>query len=231
MKTARVSIAIAALMALGITACSSQPEVAPQEQASEQPSTETQAPEQEQELSMEEQINALKIEAGLSPEAYAKVLLEERWPAWNLAGAEEAWELLQYETDATKREQVREQIAEEQKNVYANALFVPGWEQNLSILADQQASSNAITLLDWLKTKGRGGVLWEVGMVVERVEVVEEDTEAGTRKLYVAGYETNNGAETTQADSPNTSHNGAPWDFYITTTIIDGVEYVSDWSS
>lgn len=230
MKTARVSIAIAALMAMGITACSTQPEAAPQEQVDEQPDTETQSPAQEQELALEEQINALKIEAGLSAEEYATVLFEERLVAWRLAGADEAFELLQYEVDAAKREEVQKQIAEEQKNIYANALFVPGWEENLSILADQRAQTNAILLIDWLKTKGRGGVLWEEGNVVERVDVLEEDAEAGTRKLYVAGYQTNNGAETTQADSPNAKADGAPWAFYVTTTTIDGTEYISDWS-
>ncbi len=232
---------IAASAIIGINASNSTetedaPEADPKATTEVAPDPET-VPEPEKELSLEQQIDALKIEAGQTPEVYAKTLFEDRIGNWGLAGTETLWEqYLEADGETQRGGVLQEKIADEQKNIYANALFQPGWQDNLSVLADQYREINEISLTDWLRAHveieigGSEAPEWQQGMVVEQVELLEESPEAGTRKLFIAGYETNNGAETANKTSLNTKYNGAPWSFYVTTVVVDGTEYISGWS-
>lgn len=206
-------------------------EIGTENKASDQDTT----PTVEKELSFEQQVDALKIEAGLSPEEFAHVFFE-RQESWILAGKEQYFEEWSAEEDSSIRQgtEIQHRIAEEQKLIYANALFIPGWQNSLSNLAEAHREANEIMLFTWLKSVDRDGSWgtpeWKEERIVERVELIEEDPILGTRTLLVSGYEANNGAETRNADSPNVKHNGKPWSFYITTTVVDGTEYISDWA-
>lgn len=226
-------VTIGALSSIALTGCAA-------EQAPEKPpvSTEqtTETPEPvEVEKTFEQLVDEQKIEAGLSAEEYAETLFG-RFAAWNLAGKEQYWDEWWAEdsTEVRQSDEMPHRIAEEQKLIFANALFHPGWQEDLSILADQWREDNEILLVTWRKAYdydgSNGTPEWEQGNVVQQVEVLAEDLEAGTRRLYVAGYETNNGADTKNAQSPNVKYNGAPWSFYIDTVSIDGYEYISGWS-
>jgi len=186
------------------------------------------------EKSIEQLINETKIESGLSAEVYTKTLLEDRIPNWILGGSNE--EYFNEKTAVTSDDYVIEtRIAEEQSNINTNALFVPGWQsnQNLVNINDFYTEYNIGAKIDWLRAHDFEGSLgtpdWEEGMVVEMTEVLEETDEG--RTIYTAGYQTNNAAETSNSKSVNAKNNGASWNYTITTTVIDGHEYVSDWTN
>jgi hypothetical protein len=184
--------------------------------------------------SFEQLVNEKKIESGLSAEAYAETLLGDRIPSWFLGGKGQAyWD--EVTTSPVNDTVVEDRIAKEQAAINTNALFIPGWESNpnLKNVAANFEEHNSISLVDWRHAydfdESLGTPEWEEDLIVEQVTVIEE-SETG-RKLSIAGYEVNNAAETSNPDSPNADHSGTPWKFTITTTIVDGTEYVSDWES
>ncbi|MFA5607700.1 MAG: hypothetical protein WDA07_10985 [Leucobacter sp.] len=239
----RKLVTIGALSSIALTGCVAQ-------QAPERPETTTEAPaevEQPQETeapekSFEELVNERKIEAGLSAEDYAKILFEERWVEWQEPFDEDRFYAAHHAADGKDAIREVEQLeAEANTKVFANALFLPGWQDTLAVLAEQRTETARIDLGMWARTRFFNEEivmedlpLYETGMVVERVDVVSENPELGTRTIYVAGYQTNNITETSYANAANDSYervNGAPWGFHVTTVVIDGTEYISDWSN
>lgn len=242
----RKLVAIGALSTIALTGCAAQqaPEQtqqsteAPAEDPQEQDSPTVEAPAK----SFEELVNERKIEAGLSAEEFAKTLFEDRWVGWLTPLDKEAFYEEHYGADGKEAiSAVEQQYAAENTKIFTNALFIPGWESvpSLSAQAAQQADRAKVDLGMWARARYYDEEIqiddeypeYDVGMVVERVEVLQEDAEAGTRTLLVAGYETNNITETSivnEAPESFAQNNGSPWGLTVKTTVIDGVEYVTE---
>lgn len=235
-RSVTTSAVVVSFMLLS-TACSAEPsQPAAEASASTSPATTAASAAPQVAKTTEELINEKKIPSGLSAEDYAGMLLETRVPEWILGGSDEAyWD----EATAVYREPddktIETRIAEEQSNIYANALFVPGWRSvpGLVNVNESYTSNNTNTKIDWLRAHDFDGSLgtpdWDEGMVVELTEVREESEDG--RTIFVAGYQTNNASETSNPSSINAKNNGAAWNFTITTTVLDGHEYVSNWTN
>ncbi|UTX51363.1 hypothetical protein KI440_00120 [Candidatus Saccharibacteria bacterium TM7i] len=192
----------------------------------------------ETEKSFEQQVNELKIEAGLSPEEYVDTLIAKRMVDWEFAGKEQYWKVAGDGSNSVDDiNTARKAIVAEQNRVFANALFIPGWENTeLASIAERRKINQEATLDTWGRTKaniefaGDTREEWQTGMVIERVELLEENPDTGTRKFFIAGYETNNG-DRAAYQSVNAKNNGAPWSFTFTTQVVDGTEYIAEWSN
>lgn len=239
-------IAVGALSTLALTACTPQqaPEQprqvaeAPADDSGEKDSTTVEAPAK----SFEELVNERKIEAGLSAEDYAKTLFEDRWVAWSTPIDKEQFYQERYNADGKEAVQaVNQRYAEENTKIFTNALLIPGWESVPSLSAQVEHTTGVVKsdLSMWAQARYYDEDImvddefpeYQVGMVVERVEVLQENVEAGTRTLLVAGYQTNNIAETSMANQASESFdrvNGASWEFTVKTEVINGVEYVTE---
>lgn len=240
----RKLVTIGALSSIALTGCVAQ-------QAPERPETTTEAPaevEQPQETeapekSFEELVNERKIEAGLSAEEYATTLFEDRWVAWLTPIDKEAFYEEHYSADGKEALlAVEQRYAEENTKIFANALFQPGWETTVATEMEQQTDRVRQDIGMWARARYYDEEIqlddefpeYQVGMVVEQVEVLQEDPETGKRTLRVAGYEINNISETSivnEAPESYAQNNGSGWSFTISTVVIDDVEYISSWAA
>lgn len=239
----RKFIAIGALSSIALTGCVSQQAPEKPQQTTEAPAEEPAEPTVEAPAkSFEELVNERKIEAGLSAEDYARTLIEERFVAWLTPIDKETFYAEHRGADGKEAiRAVEQRYAAENTKIFTNATFIPGWESVPSLSA-QAAHTTDVASVDlgmWARARYYDEEIqiddefpeYQVGMVVERVEVLQDDTEAGTRTLLVAGYETNNITETSIANEAPESFarvNGSPWTFTVKTEVIDGVEYVTE---
>lgn len=201
-----------------------------------EPSNEVTTPPVEEEKSFEQLVNETKIEAGLSAEEYAEEF-SSRINDWALAGADSYEAYDGWFEAGDSKEAYEDQIAASNTNVYTNALFGPGYqdEQSLVNAAINLTDRNAIWFGRWARSydyENKVGTL-ELYTTLEQTKVVSENAELNQRVLYISGYDTNNGEEA-MFNSPETRQkvleaNGVAWDHTLTLTTIDGYEYVTKW--
>lgn len=190
------------------------------------PITEEQPPVVEEEKTLEQLINENKIEAGLSPEEFATIF-ESRMTDWALAGASE--KSLEEWYDAEDKTAFEDELASLQTARFSNALFVPGYHNEPSLVNSEANFEirNAAWLTYWTRSDGT----LELGTVIQEVKLVSEDSAAGERVLYIAGYDTNNAADADYASEETRqdviNKNGESWDHTLTLKTVDGFEYVS----
>lgn len=226
------SITLAAVVLVGCAAESTEHEPKPLSSPAGDPSPSASLTS----TSFEQQVSELRIPAGLSADEYAEKLFTRALSEWYLYGADreyfEAWAA----GDETSRTELEAEIVDAGKLLYTNALFIPGWESNpnLVTVVTNLTNANNDGIQTWREAydwdKSLGAEEWQEGNIVTSVEVLSTDDATGARTFKVTGYQTNNAPDTAAPDHPNAPNNGSPWDFTVTTRVIDDTEYVSDWT-
>ncbi|HMR73415.1 MAG TPA: hypothetical protein PKD68_05435, partial [Candidatus Saccharibacteria bacterium] len=188
------------------------------ETASQEPAPEetepTEAPKTREELVAE-----LEIPAGLSPEEYAAAFVD-RWDKWLMAGTSEELYDFYFSPDIGLDDaDVRfAEIAAEQRDIFAEALFDADWQNSISLteLADRSAKINAQRLQRWVINHNEpDGAEYRAWSEITSVDVGCED-ESGIffHDLVVRGVERHNWQEITNDPNGNAeSLDGTP--FYL----------------
>ncbi len=148
--------AIAAGAVMGINAAAEAPQSQPTAEAPADPSA-PEAPTDsspETPVSPELTVEQLEIPAGLSAEELGKLVVADRFTAWRNAGARE---------DLNKRSAAENiawadllpRMAGENRDLFAEALFVPDWQldTNLSVVAEAFSDINLNTLEGYVATE------------------------------------------------------------------------------
>lgn len=156
----------------------------------------TPAPEQSTspEVSLEEQIEALKIPAGLSNEELAEAYIDIS-NKWWVAGAEEGLSKDRVEANLTWDEFIP-QIAVENTALYAPALYGPDWATNPNIqdvlMAKIDANVNLLTnytATAWNTENPENKEAYTSWMDVEKVTLVTEDENSRTLVITYNNYD------------------------------------------
>ena len=201
-----------------VTISTDAPSATPSESATPSP-TET-AP---SEADLEAKIKALEIPAGLEPqqlgEAYIGII--NKW--WN-AGTENPQELkdrIMNSSDSLK--DLASVIAKENEEIYAPALFGPGWEDNPEAVTavERMVEANGSVLYNFMATAYRGSGAVGYKAWSELTETSANASTTGSRILRVDYSNHDNGSENTVgtgAISPGGS-------VIVDWKVVDGKEY------
>jgi len=205
-RTGRVAAAGAgALLALTLlTACGeADAKPSPTTSASETPSTTETAAPVETEDNYEQLVSSIEIPAGLSAQELGEAFMD-RYTEWANAGSstpeeqDALWEGWYAYTESVS--QYCDEVAAENKDAFAEALYTPGWESNPALVqyVDGLEDVNSVTLEMYIataKSTGASNFRFEADAVSE---IVNSD---GSRTLTIeytghrVNYSTNNDPE------------------------------------
>lgn len=173
-------------------------------------------------------VERLEIPAGLDAETLGKTIVEDRFSEWVNAAAEDS--LLDRAIDAgTGWDTLLPQIADENKEVFADALFESGWTTDAEVVHDVDSlrDTNLSTLQWYVSTAWSGDEKPEneegfrEWMTVDGVTELSND--GTTRTIEVASTYHDN-SDKNSAPAPQTSEGGT---WTITTTVVNGTEKIT----
>lgn len=186
-----------------------EPEVSPTDIPSE-PEAEPDDPETE--LTVE----ALEIPAGLSAEEVAPIITN-RIDTWVMTGAD-AQARERRIASGLGTEQFQQQEAAKNAEVFAEALFIPGWQNDptLARVVEYHTELNMTYIRNVLGNIARDEPLFEERSEYVGVREIEVATEDGSRTLEIDFDEVDN-------YTPEPYR----WTMFVTLKVVDGVERIS----
>lgn len=176
----------------------------------------------------------MSIPAGLSDEEYAVQFLD-KLTKWNMAGATDetyvSWQ------DSGYSDTIQSDMAAQNLQIVKEAhLFSPDGlnDSNVKLFLQNETLVNEGYLQGWLSTynqpgaKPTPGQLEAFNATQDFNSVVVVSTSSTGRELIISGTQHNNASQNMVGQSENIVHqNGLPFEFHITTTIVDGFEEIS----
>lgn len=227
---AGVALAVGAV--LGLNKMNEAPEAVPTAAAPADPSEA--APTPEATITPEAvpvTVESLEIPAGLDAETLGKTLVGDRFSAWANAGASAELRMDRLEANQSW-DAFLPTVVEQNKAVFAEALFVPGWQQDDKLVSFVDGSGRAnLSILsayvgtawnsDEVPANKEGYRQWEEVQSV--TEVPDADPNDNTRTLDVTVV-TKDNAKNNTVTSPL---NGSATTYTVTVEQIDGKEKIS----
>ncbi|KAB1658157.1 hypothetical protein [Pseudoclavibacter sp. CFCC 11306] len=178
-------------------------------------------------------IKEIEIPAGLTATEWANQFVD-RLNKWDMAGANEDYyqNVLKANIPVSEKDQIRSKLAEMNKVLYTDALFVPNWETNQRLVNASQFKATGGTLAlihQWAINHNEDQPDYEQSTSVTKVQVLKEDPSSGTRTIQVTGIEHNNGNEVNRDAAGTAANNGLEFTRTWTTQIVDGTERIANW--
>lgn len=194
-----VGATCAALLVL--VGCSSTPPVDPATSMEEPATTSTNAPTSTvpSQADLEAKIEALEIPAGLEPQQLAEAFIEIKNKWWN-AGTEDPQVLKdRRDNEGTSWAKLAPIIAQENKAIYAPALFGADWESNPEAVTavERMVEANESVLSNFMATAYRGSGAVGYKAWSELTETSANASTTGSRILRVDYSNHDNGSENT----------------------------------
>jgi hypothetical protein len=173
-------------------------------------------------------VEALEIPAGLDAEELGTMIVADRFTKWGNAGAEDS--LLQESMDRNLGWDtlIPEKVSENRK-IFADALYVEGWEQNtqLRTYVDGSSKANENTLKWYTSTQWNGEEKpeniegYKVELTVDGVQEVESDD---TSRTIEVAYTNHTNSDLNRGPEPETQ-GGI---YTITLEDVNGTEKIAD---
>lgn len=170
----------------------------------------------------------LEIPAGLDAETLGKTIVADRWSEWLNAGATNELRWAAHDVNESWDEFLPKMV-DNNREVFADALYVPGWQSNENLLKDITTTRNAnLANLQWYvatawsgdqKPQNKEG--YRSWLTVELVQELEDHVDE-TRTIEVTYSNANN---STMNDGPAPDPGGI---FTITTKVVDGKEKIAE---
>jgi hypothetical protein len=185
---------------------------------------------------VEQQTTVAEISAGLDAETFADTLIEDRYNDWEMAGATDATNTAFLASPLNSSDFAKE-VAAEQAPLYADALFVDGYEDIAPLAANfkGQQDGNAHTLDNWLITYESGDSAdiapYEINLTVnENGVTVTDETETSRTLEIMVTWNDNRSQNRIGTDylSTNPDLNGHVYKYIVTTQIANGSEKIAD---
>ena len=175
-------------------------------------------------------VASLEIPSTMAPEQVGKTLMQDRYNAWIMAGANDATfqERVAFSEDNKSAAEVNGDFvykkAAEYGPIFSEALFIPGYENNASLLAEARGTqkNNASSLESYIITHNDPDT-YKYFSTVESTTVVSQSTD--TLILKIDGTEHNNAAQNrigTQYDPGAINIDGNRFEAAVTLKSING---------